>query len=341
MHVVYVTNKLVNGGGERVLVNLIAAVRDRSGTATVLFIGHDSAIDPAILAEVGTAGARVTRPQNILDVWATLRQATTIHLYNLNVYVKTLPLLPLMGRRQLICHVHGVAESANELSRRLFCGPWNPCNEIVFVSETGKQSYGIARGRVIRNPITFPPRPANNSCTREDSFRMLSVNRLVPVKRVAAQIDIISLLVNRDGLDVHLDIAGDGVELEVLKERVARKGMTDRVHFLGGMSHADVITRYQRYNLFLTTSAAEGLGLSLVEALAAGLPAIASPIAAYKEVASIGGGVLFVNPDDPAASATSIHEAVQTQNLTCADLQALAERFKPEAFQRQVFDIYR
>src|SRR5690606_28244549 len=112
----------------------------------------------------------------------TLRQATTIHLYNLNVYAKTLPFLPLIGRRRLICHVHGVAGSANALSRRLFCGQWNPCDEIVFVSETSKQSYGMARGRLIQNPVTFPPRRPTTSSTPNRSLKMLSVNRLVPVK---------------------------------------------------------------------------------------------------------------------------------------------------------------
>lgn len=340
MHVVYVTNKLVNGGGERVLVNLISAVRDRSGTASVLFLGRNTAIDPVIRNEVEAAGARVIRPSQIGALWAILSQATTIHLYNLNVYVKMLPFLPLLGKRRLICHVHGVAQSVNPLSRRLFCGLWNPCDEIVFVSETGKQSYGLSKGRVIRNPVTFPPRRKAVSQMPGGSLRILSVNRLVPVKRIEAQVDIVSLLVDRYSLNVHLDIVGEGEEMEALRERVDRKGVTGRVHFLGSMSHAEVIASYQQYDLFLTTSAAEGLGLSLVEALGAGLPAIASPIAAYKEVAAIGGGVLFLDPDNPTAAATKIHDAVEGNKFDCADLDALVDHFQPAAFRRQIFDIY-
>ena len=341
MHVVYVTNKLVNGGGERVLVNLIAAVRARSGTATVLFMGRSTAIDPVIQSEVEAAGARVIRLREIGAIWAALRGATTIHLYNLNVYVKALPFLPLIGKRRLICHVHGVADSANPTARKLFCRPSNPCDEIVFVSETGKKSYGIDRGRVIQNPVIFPPRRKAPPVSPGAALRMLSVNRLVPVKRISAQIDIMALLVKRFGVDAYLDIAGEGAELQALQDRAVSKGLGDRVQFLGGLPHVDVIARYPDYDLFLTTSVAEGLGLSLVEALAAGLPAAASPIAAYKEVAAIGGGVLFIDPEDPAAAAAAIHDALQAASLQTASLAALSDRFNPAAFQRQIFGIYK
>tara|TARA_B100000700_G_scaffold17503_2_gene17282 strand:+ start:9256 stop:10281 length:1026 start_codon:yes stop_codon:yes gene_type:complete len=341
MNVVFLTNKLVNGGGERVLVRLIEGVCAAGGTATILFLGKRAAISMDIQREMESAGARVVLPTNPLAAWKALRSATSLHLYNINVYVKALALWPLMVRRRVICHVHGAAESANPLARMLFCAGWNPCDYLVFVSEAGKASYGVARGIVVPNPVFFPPVRSGGEISAGRGLRLLSVNRLVKVKRVAAQIEIVAALRDRHGLNVTLDIVGEGAEHELLVAKVEALGLGEAVHFLGGREHKDVLELYQSYDVFFATSAAEGLGLSLIEALAAGLPAFAASIPPYREVSAIGGGVQFIDPDTPAAAADEIAEALIAGTLAPADSSALQQSFDPDAFLARMTELYR
>lgn len=341
MHVVYVTNKLVNGGGERVLAQLVAGVHAAGGASTILFLGKRGAIVPGIRAEMEAAGAGVILPNAPLAALRALASATALHLYNVNVYVKALPVLPLFRRAPVICHVHGAAESANPLARRLFRAGWNPCNEIVFVSEAGRTSWEIARGRVIANPVTFPPRRAGPLPAMERQVRLFAVNRLVPVKRVAAQLDILAGLRGTHGLNATLDIVGEGPEHAALETRAAALGLGTAVRFLGAREHEAVLGLYRNYDGFLATSAAEGLGLSLIEALAAGLPAFAAPIPAYRELAGVGGGVSFIDPGTPAKAAATIAAALTAPALPSADQVALTAVFDAQRFVARMLELYR
>ena len=341
MHVVFATNKLINGGGERVLAQLITGVRTAGGAATILFLGTKRALVAEIRAEMEAAGAKVVMATSAFKAVRALQSATSLHLYNVNVYAKMLPLLPLFRRIPVICHVHGAAESANVLARRLFQARWNPCDEIIFVSEAGRTSWGISRGRVVFNPVTFPgPRIAALPAARE-TLSLLSVNRLVPVKRVAAQLEILARLRGIHGLDARLDIIGEGPELHSLQAHAEGLNLGSALCLIGARSHDDVLRLYPDYDAFLATSAAEGLGLSLIEALAAGLHGFAAPIPAYREVAGVGGGVTFIDPESPQEAAKDIATRATTSSLPVADRTALISAFDEKRFIARMLEFYR
>ncbi|GHB24566.1 hypothetical protein GCM10007094_10770 [Pseudovibrio japonicus] len=340
MNVVYLTNKLVNGGGEQVLLHLLRGVREAGGQASILFLGTRNAIVPEIRGEMEAAGACVVMPNEVGKAWCMLQAATTVHLYNVNVYVKFLPIFPLISGRQVICHVHGSAESANPWARRLFRARWNPCKEIVFVSEAGRSSWGIARGEVVTNPVILPLRRDGAFGETGNRLRLLSVNRLVSVKRVAAQIDILAALREREGFDATLDIVGEGPEREALEAKAETVGLGTALRFLGQVAHNDVLQLYQNYDAFLATSSAEGLGIGLIEALAAGLPAFAAPIPPFREVAAVGGGVSFVDPDNPATAAQTIAAVMSTSTPSIAEIAELRDTFDADAFVTRILGMY-
>lgn len=340
MYVVLVTNKLVNGGGERVLAQLVSGVRAGGGRISILFLGTRRAIVPSIRAEMEASGAQVVLLSSPFAALRVLRAATALHLFSVNVYVKALPILPLFLRKPVICHVHGSAESANPLARLLFSAGWNLCDEIVFVSQAGRASWGMARGRVVANPVTFPPRSVSTLSAPTGQLRLFSVNRLVTVKRVAAQLDILASLRRNHGYDATLDIVGEGPELVTLEAKASALGLGNTVHFLGGCAHEEVLDLYSEYDGFLATSAAEGLGLSLIEALAAGLPAFAAPIPAFREVAGVGGGVSFIDPDAPEKAAAVIASTMSTSPLPTADREKISAAFNSECFVAQMLDLY-
>lgn len=105
--------------------------------------------------------------------------------------------------------------------------------------------------------------------------------------------------------DVQLWLAGEGVLRERLQGLSASLGLGDSVTFLG--SRRDVPALLGQSDVFVfSTTKEEGLGTVLIEALAAGLPVIASDVPACREVLGEGRWGTLVPAGDPAALAASL-----------------------------------
>ncbi len=94
----------------------------------------------------------------------------------------------------------------------------------------------------------------------------------------------------------HLLIIGTGPDEDALKKLSARSGLSDRVHLLGEVSNTEVPKYLKVSDIFIRPSLSEGMGISFIEAMAAGIPIITTPV---------GGIVDFLfdpekNPDKPA-----------------------------------------
>jgi glycosyltransferase involved in cell wall biosynthesis len=110
---------------------------------------------------------------------------------------------------------------------------------------------------------------------RYEPLRLLTVGYLERRKRVDRAIRAVAAAVER-GLDIVLDIAGEGSERAAL-ERLARDcGVADRVRFLGYRDYDALQAAYAGAHAFLFTTGRDIWGLVLVEAMAAGLPCLAS-----------------------------------------------------------------
>ncbi len=120
----------------------------------------------------------------------------------------------------------------------------------------------------------------------------------------------------RDGLDTNLVLVGDGKLRTALEDRCRRLGIADRVWFRGQLPSGETIrAELDRADLFVLPSRQEGLPRALLEAMARGLPAIASTVGGIPELLAAED---LVPPNDPAALARKIEEI-------CADPGRLAE----------------
>lgn len=109
--------------------------------------------------------------------------------------------------------------------------------------------------------------------------RMLYLGRLTPKKGIGV---LINSLAKVESTSWILDVVGDGPMMDELKKRAASYGMGERVRFHG---HSDDPGGWiARSDIFLFPSFDEGMGLSLVEALLAGAPIIASDLPAVREL---------------------------------------------------------
>lgn len=112
-------------------------------------------------------------------------------------------------------------------------------------------------------------------------FTFLSVNRLVPVKNVALQINSIAEL-SKKYPDLRLNILGDGPERDNLEKMVQNLRLDNNIKFFGQIDNLDNF--YKEADVFILTSYSEGWGLVIIEAASYGLPIIMTDVGCAGEV---------------------------------------------------------
>ena len=101
---------------------------------------------------------------------------------------------------------------------------------------------------------------------------VITTSRLVPKNAVD---DMISALAQLPS-NVHFIILGTGPDETMLRSLAQKLGVTDRTHFVGHVGHAEMPIYLKACDIFIRASRSEGMGNSFVEAMAAGLPVIAT-----------------------------------------------------------------
>ena len=131
--------------------------------------------------------------------------------------------------------------------------------------------------------------PAND---KKLSFpvRLLTVCRLIKRKRIDL---LVAALVEskRDGLDLQLNIAGDGNLLTQLKEYAENLGVSEKVNFLGRIESNEMPDIYRQNDIFVMSSEHEGMSNAMLEAMSSGLPVVTTKCEGVDELID-GNGVI-------------------------------------------------
>jgi glycosyltransferase involved in cell wall biosynthesis len=98
--------------------------------------------------------------------------------------------------------------------------------------------------------------------------------RLIKLKALPLALEAVAVAVAR-GVDVHLEITGDGPERSRNEELAGQLGIADRISFLGFVPREEVLARFRLASAFIMTSVRETFGSALMEATSQGVPAIA------------------------------------------------------------------
>jgi len=152
------------------------------------------------------------------------------------------------------------------------------------------------------------------SCGRERAFpasggmRLITVGRQDGGKGTDALIKALGSIQNRYP-EAFLDVLGDGSTLPGLRRLAAQLGLSDKVRFHGKVNHEAVLGFLQQADLFCLPSASEGFPKAVVEALACGLPAVATRVSVLPQLLGSGCGVL-IDEATPEAVACGIRQAM-------------------------------
>lgn len=130
-----------------------------------------------------------------------------------------------------------------------------------------------------------------------DSFTVLCVSRLTPRKGIRFLIQAIALLRPRYP-KLQLRIAGEGGEQEALMNQVKSLHLTQEVQFLGRVEHERLVHVYQEADVFCLPSQNEGMSNTLLEALASGLPIVATVTGGTEELVADGQNGYYIEKNN-------------------------------------------
>ena len=163
------------------------------------------------------------------------------------------------------------------LSRRV----WRRAAAVTAVSrhleQLARRTEGVVPIEVIENGIDtsyFSPATVDGS----DSFSILFVGRLIDRKAVDVLIGAFGEL-DRQENHCRLTILGDGPERGRLEQLCREHDVADRVEFRGAVPTEEVRDAYRQAQLFVTPAVEEGHSNAMLEAMASGLPIVATPAA--------------------------------------------------------------
>lgn len=189
-----------------------------------------------------------------------------------------------------------------------------------------------------------------------DAFKRKTIykpnpHRIVAVGRILFEVKAQDLIVEAFGKlppqirrDIHLDIWGDGVDLQRLHVLVQELGVGDCVTVAGNVTNAYVRDHLCDYDLLLCASHHEGLGITAIEGMAAGVPLLLSDASGYLEVTDNGvHGTHFRHSDADAIRDEVVHACCNYASL-CDKAIGAAEyarrRFSIERHVQHLAEIY-
>jgi len=143
-----------------------------------------------------------------------------------------------------------------------------------------------------------------------ERLRLITVGRQQAGKGTEKLVDAL-VMIRRQFPQVQLEVVGDGSDLARLKQQAAELGVSGQVVFHGKLDHAGVLQKMKQAHIFCFPTQSEGFPKAVLEAMACGLPVIATPVSVLPMLLSMGGGIL-IEPSS-AAVARAVCEVTSSE----------------------------
>ncbi len=173
-------------------------------------------------------------------------------------------------------------------------------------------------------------------------FAIGSMGRLSYEKGYRYLIHALNLLV-KEGIDAHLIIIGEGYERNSLEGLVAQFELSDKVMLPGYLDDAKNYIPF--FNVFVLSSLTEGLPITLLEAMQAKVPIVATEVGGIPEVLHNGRAGLLIQPCKPHALAEAIrrlyHDGELASKLTNVAYHRVTTHYATKNMASGYLDIYK
>jgi glycosyltransferase involved in cell wall biosynthesis len=216
-----------------------------------------------------------------------------------------------------LAHVRAIVATSERTARDL--AGWGVARERIVVVEPGTERAPLARGSTAAS--------AARTTLDRTPVRLLCVATLTPRKGHDLLLDALAPLT---GHAWRLDCVGSADRspstAERLRARAARLGLDDRIEWRGELPEDALAAAFDAADLFVLPARHEGYGMAVAEALARGLPVVATRTGAIPELVGDDAGLL-VPPDDATALSAALHRML-TDATTRARYAAGAARVR-------------
>ena len=326
MHVLY---RLQAGGTEYGVIKLVNGLDRALVTSSICSSTPATEVRSLLRADVALHECSRRPGNDPKFVWNLVRlfrreRPDIVHTHAWGTLCEGLLAARLAGVPQVVHGEHGTLQ-LKPYQARIQRFAWGRVDRLLSVSSRLAEAMAKATGHpldrveVIRNGVDLSRFTAVD---RGEARRHLNLpsgtiaigtaGRLVPVKDQARLLEAFAQLAHR-GLQFAGIIAGDGPLRADLDARAHALGIQDRVRFLG--HRPDVERIYAALDLFVLSSVSEGLSNTILEAMASGLPVVATRVGGADELIDEGTTGLTVPASNAAALGGAIERLVRAPEL--------------------------
>jgi glycosyltransferase involved in cell wall biosynthesis len=196
---------------------------------------------------------------------------------------------------------------------------WNKSDAVVSNSQ-GLKELALETDRkqaidIVFNGIDTDDFCPNETLRRKDKFIITpGASRITARKGLDYLIEAVSILVPKYP-HIFMRVMGDGNEKENLIALAEKKGLGDHVQFVGRIPREETIPYYQEASLFVLPSLNEGMSNAMLEALAAGLPIIATKTGGTDELVEEGENGFIAKTKSARDLAEKIEKIMKNEDL--------------------------
>lgn len=353
-----VITSLTSGGAEMLVVNLNREFVKAGWRHHVIALcdatelGNSETTEAALRQRIEDTGGQFTslklpKSRNPLSAASPLRRLLrgeapdVVHLHT----ARAVPMLALSRYRGPTCLTHH--NSRLSFPRHIFPALDAYVDEYVAISPETEDIYA----RLSKRPVTtIPNGPGEDFAASEPRksvgtpARILSVGAISEQKNYPLLLDVARRLAARLGNNEppQFAIAGSGRSLEQFRAEAERLPDKDMVRFLG--ERGDVPDLLDETDIFLNTSLYEGQSVAILEAMAKGLPVVATDVPGNRDLIAHGKNGLLCPVDNPDAIAESILTLVRNSEIysrLSAGALATGKRFSIGNTAARHIDLYR
>lgn len=362
--VLHVIDSLDLGGAQTFLLDLVSH-HDRTRFIPEVAVMHGRGVFASAFEESGipvhALSPKKFPPRYLPNFWKLIKGGNYdllhFHLFGANLCAK--PLAIAAGHPAIVVH-----DQCNDASRDrnplLLAADafWNRRSDRVIAVSESTRRYLLDREDLDDASVTMIPngidaerfRPSNDEQREKarselgfpaGAFVIGGVGRLVSQKNFLLFLKIASNILKQYP-EVRFAIAGTGPLDSILRAEAENLGISSRIVFLGHVSNRQSL--YHALDALMITSDFEGTPMTLLEAMASGVPVVASAVDGISEVCSDGVDSLLARPGDLISFEQSLSRIIRDQALrddfASTGRRTILERYDIKGIAERIEQVY-
>lgn len=226
------------------------------------------------------------------------------------------------------------------MTRRILAGAAHVVANSASLRALALESFPDIEVGVITNGVdTSLFKPRAQRAAANGPVKALAVARLVARKGLESALEALAL---EPCSRLRLDVVGEGPLAQDLDGHARRLGLNGRLAFRGALQDEALQAAYRDADFFVLPSLTESFSMSLLEAMASGLPVVASDVGGIPELVDDRQNGILVPPADPqklAAALAAMAESMELRNAcSAANRRRIEERFTWQRVTREYLD---